>query len=119
MISNMLMVNDSKTEFLIVGRKQQLQRVNMPFFHVGEDQITHVMSVWNLYVVFDSNLNMDFQITKPAKMPTIISTTSGRSENPWAKKPRAWLYMDSLQASLIIAILMNQTSCSILRNMVE
>ena len=35
MISNMLMVNDSKTEFLIVGSKQQLERVNIPFNHVG------------------------------------------------------------------------------------
>ena len=37
MISHMLMVNDSKTEFLIVGSKQQLERVNI---HVGEDKIT-------------------------------------------------------------------------------
>ena len=40
MISNMLMVKDSKTKFLIVGSKQQLERVNIPFIHVGEDQIT-------------------------------------------------------------------------------
>ena len=64
MISNMLMVNDSKTEFLIVGSKQQLERVNIPFIHVGEDQITPVMSVRNLGVIFDSNLKMDMQITK-------------------------------------------------------
>ena len=37
MISNLLMVNDSKTDFLIVGSKQQLERVNIPFIHVGED----------------------------------------------------------------------------------
>ena len=64
MISNMLMVNDSKTEFLIVGSKQQLERVNIPFIHVGEDQITPVTSVRNLGVIFDSNLKMDMQITK-------------------------------------------------------
>ena len=64
MISNMLMVNDSKTEFLIVGSKQQLECVNIPFIHVGEDQITPVMSVRNLGVIFDSNLKMDMQITK-------------------------------------------------------
>ena len=46
MISIMLMVNDSKTEFLIVGSKQQLERVNTQFMHVGEDQITPVTSVW-------------------------------------------------------------------------
>ena len=64
MISTMLMVNDSKTEFLIVGSKQQLKRVNMPFIHVGEDQIIPVISVWNLGVICDSNLKMDMQITK-------------------------------------------------------
>ena len=64
MISNMLMVNDSKTEFLIVGSKQQLERVNIPFIHVGEDQITPVTSVRNLGVIFDSNLKMDMHITK-------------------------------------------------------
>ena len=64
MISNMLIVNDSKTEFLIVGSKQQLERVNIPFIHVDEDQITHVTSVRNLGVIFDSNLKMDMQITK-------------------------------------------------------
>ena len=58
------MVNDSKTEFLIVWSKQQLERINISFIHVGEDQITPVMSVRNLCVLFDSNLKMDTQITK-------------------------------------------------------
>ena len=46
-------------EFLIVGSEQQLECVNTQFIHVGEDQITPVMSVWNLVVIFDSNLKMD------------------------------------------------------------
>ena len=59
------MVNDSKTEFFIVGSKQQLERVNIPpFIHVGEDHITPVTSVRNLGVIFYSNLKMDMQITK-------------------------------------------------------
>ena len=64
MISNMLMVNDSMTKFLIVGSKQQLERVKISFIHVGEDQITPVSSVRNLGVIFDSNLKMDMQVTK-------------------------------------------------------
>ena len=64
MISKMLMVNDIKTELLIVWSKQQLDCVNIPFIHVGEDQITPVMSVRNLSVIFDFNLKMDMQITK-------------------------------------------------------
>ena len=40
MISNMLMVNDSKIEFLIVGSKRHLEHVNITFIHVGEDLTT-------------------------------------------------------------------------------
>ena len=64
MISNMLMMNDNKTEFLIVGSKQQLERANIPFIRAGEDHITPVTSVRNLGVIFYSNLKMDMQITK-------------------------------------------------------
>ena len=64
MISNMLMVNDSKTEFLLVGSKQQLERVSIPSIQVGEDKIAPVTSVRNLGVIFDSNLKMDAHITK-------------------------------------------------------
>ena len=39
-------------------------------------------------------------LKKPAKMLTIISKTSGDSENSWARKPRAPLYMHSLQVRL-------------------
>ena len=58
------MMNGSKTEFLIVGNKQQLERVNIPFIHVGEDQITPATSERNLGVIFDSSLKTDMQITK-------------------------------------------------------
>ena len=64
MISNILMVNDSKTGFLIVGGKQQHESVNIPFIHMGEDQITPVMSVRDLSVNLDSNLKTDIQMTK-------------------------------------------------------
>ena len=85
MISNMLMVNDSKTEFLIVGSKQQLERVNIPFIHVGEDQITPVTSVRNLGVIFDSNLKMDMQITKACQKRLLSSPQ--HQENPKIPEP--------------------------------
>ena len=44
-IFNKLVVNDNKTMVLLVGSKQQFERVNIAFVHVGEDQITPVMSV--------------------------------------------------------------------------
>ena len=57
----------AKTEFLIVGSKQQLERVNIPSIQVGEDQIAPVMSVRNIGVIFDSKLKMDIHITKACK----------------------------------------------------
>ena len=67
MIPNWLMVNDSKTEFLIIGSKQQLERVNIASIQVGDAKITPVKSVRNLGVIFDSNLKMDQHITKACK----------------------------------------------------
>ena len=65
MISNMLMVNDSKTEFLIVG--------------------TLVTSVRNLGVIFDSNLKMDMQITK--SLPKRLLTSPQHQGNPKIPEP--------------------------------
>ena len=47
----------------IIDFWKQLERVNIPFIHVGEDQITPVITVQNLGVIFYSNLKMDIQIT--------------------------------------------------------
>ena len=88
MISNMLIVNDSKTEFLIVGSKQQLERVNILFIHVGEDQITPVTSVRNLGVIFDSNLKMDMQSTKACQNAHYdLLSSPQHQENPKIPEP--------------------------------
>ena len=67
MISNWLMVNDSKTEFMIVGSRQQLERVTIPNIQVGEDRITPATSVRNLGVIFDPNLKMDMHVNKACR----------------------------------------------------
>ena len=67
MIPNMLVANDSKMEFLKLGSKQQLKRVDIPFIRVGEDQVTTVMSVRNLDESFGPTLKMDMLITKACK----------------------------------------------------
>ena len=85
MISNMLMVNDSKTEFLIVGSKQQLERVNIPFIHVGEDQITHVTSVRNLGVIFLLQLENGYANHK--SLPNRLLSSTQHQENPKIPAP--------------------------------
>ena len=102
-ISNMLMMNDSKTEFLFVGSKQQLERVNIPFIHAVRI-ISHLWRQYETWVWFlTPTWKWICKSQRPAKMPTIISTTSGESENSRATKPRAWLYMHLLQARLTTA----------------
>ena len=103
MIFNMLMVNDNKTGFLIVRSKQQPKRVNIPLIHVGEDS-NHTCDVSaNLGVILTPTWKWICKSQKPAKTPTIISTTSGESENSWARKPRARWYMHLLKARLTTA----------------
>ena len=67
MIANWLKVNDSKTEFMVIGSKQQLERVSIPGIQVGDETIAPVTSVRNLGAIFDSNLKMDMHIAKACK----------------------------------------------------
>ena len=48
MIEDKLCLNDSKTEFMIVGTRQQLAKVNIDQICVGESSIVRVTSVKNL-----------------------------------------------------------------------
>ena len=64
MLSNKLKINDSKTEFLILGSKHQLEKVTVQGVKVGEKTIAPVKSVRNLGVIFDENLAMDKHISK-------------------------------------------------------
>ena len=45
---NMLKLNDSKTEFLIIGSRQQLVKVNVDSVQVGSSKILSTSSVRNL-----------------------------------------------------------------------
>ena len=67
MIKNRLLINDSKTEFLILGTRQQLQKVNIPHIRIGDADIIPTSHVTNLGVVLDQNLNMDRHISRTSK----------------------------------------------------
>ena len=64
MLSNKLKINDKKTEFLILGSKQQLEKVNTHGIYVGNEQVAPVRHVRNLGALFDENLTMDKHIAK-------------------------------------------------------
>ena len=60
MIKDKLKVNDSKTEFMLIGTRQQLAKV-------GDATISPVTAVKNLGSWFDENMNMGCHINKMCK----------------------------------------------------
>ena len=64
MHENKLLLNEEKTEFLLIGTKQQLAKVDIGHIKVGKVNIAPHSPVKNLGVWFDSNLSMIDHITK-------------------------------------------------------
>ena len=59
-----LMLNDDKTEFLIIGTRQQLSKVSIQSINVGQAEVSSVVSARNLGTWFDTHLDMGTHITK-------------------------------------------------------
>ena len=64
MISDNLMLNDDKTEFLLLGTKQQLAKVNIDNIKVGSANVSPVSVVRNLGSWFDSQHTMSSYTSK-------------------------------------------------------
>lgn len=62
--NNKLIVNPSKTEFLIIGTKQQCQKVESTSLNFQGTNITAAEQARNLGIIFDSHLFFDKQISK-------------------------------------------------------
>ena len=62
--SHQLMLNDSKTEFVIIGSRQQLTKVNIDGIQVGAAEIKPVKSVRSLGAWFDTSMSMNVHIGK-------------------------------------------------------
>ena len=67
MIKGKLHLIDSKTEFMIIGTRKQLAKVNIDGLSVGESSIVPVTSVSYLGSWFDQNLSMIPHINKICK----------------------------------------------------
>ena len=59
-----LMLNDDKTEFLIIGMERQLSRVFIDKIKIGQAEVSPVSSVRNLGAWFDPHLDMSTNVTK-------------------------------------------------------
>ena len=63
MAKNWLKFNDEKTEFIIIGSKQQVSKVHIPSIRVGDSSIIPSSQVRNLGIIFDSSLTMEPHVT--------------------------------------------------------
>ena len=60
--------NDDNTEFLIIGTKTQLEKVNFGDIDVCEATITAADSVKNLGILFDKEMSLKYQVNNMFKM---------------------------------------------------
>ena len=67
MIRDRLMLNDDKTEFLLLGTRQQLAKVDIDSMLVGNSLIAAKPVVRNLGAWFDSTFNMNTHISKVSR----------------------------------------------------
>ena len=58
MLSHRLKINDTKTEFMVLGTPQQLSKMSVDSIQVGNSTINSVSSLKNLGVIFDQHLTM-------------------------------------------------------------
>ena len=62
--NNYLKLNDTKTEFLVIGSRQQLTKIKIDSVRVGSTESQKVSSVRNLGARFDTSMTMSTHIGK-------------------------------------------------------
>ena len=67
MIDGRLLLNDTKTEFLVIGTRQQLSKLRSSSIEVGNQRIDRPSSVRNLGVMLDESLGMNSHINQICK----------------------------------------------------
>ena len=63
-IGNLLMINDGKTDFLIIDTRQQLEKTSIESIIIGDTVIKPSKSVRNLGSWFDAHMRMNVHIGK-------------------------------------------------------
>ena len=67
MLKNQLKINDKKTEFLVIGTPQQLEKISNLTVKVGNSQITPTANAKNLGVIFDQSMTMEKHVNSVSK----------------------------------------------------
>ena len=66
-LSHNLLINDDKTELIVLGSQYQLNKINEIQIKVGNCSINPSTKIKNLGVIFDKNLNLNEQINNVCK----------------------------------------------------
>ena len=67
LIEGRLLLNDDKTEFLVIGTRYQLNKLNPSVLYVGDHTIDNSVNVRNLGTMFDNSISMDTHINQVCK----------------------------------------------------
>ena len=67
MLCDKLMINDGKTDFVIIGTRQQLSKVHIDSLAVGDAYVSPVQSVENLGTWIDSNMSLQVNINNTCR----------------------------------------------------
>ena len=96
------MLNDDKTEFLIIGTRQQLAKVNINCIRVGSTDVCPVTVARNLGSWFDEQLTMSTHISSYVVLPFTICIISNAFASVCLENQRKCLSMHLLHLVLII-----------------
>ena len=75
MHTNILRLNDIKTEFVLVGMRQQLSLAGELSINIGDDTIDGVKFVQNLGFFMDSEMKNGTHVNKPTSSLYVILKT--------------------------------------------
>ena len=67
MLHDKLKLNDNKTNFLLIGTRQQLSKVDVDFLCVGDSIVSPIKSAKNLGTWMDNNLNLKINVNNTCK----------------------------------------------------
>ena len=67
LIEGLLLLSDNKTEFLVIGTRQQLNKLSPSVLYVGDLMIDPSVNVRNLGTIFDNSISMDTHINRVCK----------------------------------------------------
>ena len=65
--NNYLKLNDSKTEFILIGSRQKLDKIKDLHIKIGDSIIAPVRKVWNLGVIMDDSMTLTSPVSSTLK----------------------------------------------------